>query len=122
MKGHDYSAPGDYFITICALKMDCVLGEIIDGWMRLSAAGKIACREWRSTETIRPEVTLGPFVIMPNHLHGIIAIHAPKGEPQSKSSAFAKMICLQTELVARPGSSDQYSPTCLKKISPHAPG
>ena len=57
--------------------------------MILSAAGEITKNEWLSTPIVRPEIELDAFVIMPNHLHGIIIKHARRGDP-----------------LGRPGSTD----------------
>ncbi len=82
--GHDYSAPGDYFITICIMNMECVLGKIREGKMELSKTGEIIRKEWLNTELVRPIIRLGPFSIMPNHLHGIITIHSRRGDPAGR--------------------------------------
>jgi len=76
LPGYDYSAPGDYFITICAHDRRCIFGEVVDGEMRLNEVGKIAMDEWFKTAQLRPYVELneGEFVVMPNHVHGIIHI------------------------------------------------
>lgn len=75
LKGYDYSQPGAYFITICAQDRACIFGEIVDGQMRLSPAGEIVREEWYKTAAIRPNVELDEFVVMPNHIHGIILIN-----------------------------------------------
>lgn len=74
LKGYDYSLAGAYFITICCANRKCVFGEIVEGKMVLNALGKFAYDEWKNTENIRPNVTIDGFVIMPDHIHGIICI------------------------------------------------
>lgn len=74
LKDYDYSQPGEYFVTICTYDHECTLGEIINGEMRLNKIGKIVKEEWLRTENIRPGIELDVFVIMPNHIHGIIVI------------------------------------------------
>ncbi|MGA3288357.1 MAG: transposase [Bacteroidota bacterium] len=74
LKEYDYSQPGEYFITICTYNHKCTLGEIINGEMRLNEIGKIVKEEWLRTPNIRPGIELDVFVIMPNHIHGIIVI------------------------------------------------
>lgn len=71
---YDYATPGSYFITIIVEKRRCLFGEITDGAMRLNGSGRIASEEWVRTAEIRPDVTLDAFVVMPNHIHGIITI------------------------------------------------
>ena len=75
LQGYDYAADGAYFVTLCTWKRECTLGEINNGEMTLSDRGKILHEEWLRTGTVRPDVTLGEFVIMPNHLHGILILH-----------------------------------------------
>ncbi len=74
LKGYDYSQAGLYFITICCQNRAFLFGEITNGKMVLNNAGKIANDEWLNTPKIRPNVELGEFIIMPNHIHGIIRI------------------------------------------------
>ncbi len=83
-KDYNYSKPGNYFITICTMNQECLLGEIHEGKMILSAAGEIANSEWLRTPMVRPEIELDAFVIMPNHLHGIIIKHARRGDPAGR--------------------------------------
>ncbi|MDB4919329.1 transposase [Mucilaginibacter sp.] len=75
LKGYDYSQAGAYFITICTNQRQPLFGEIINGEMILSEIGQIAYNEWLKTPEIRPYVSLDVFVIMPNHMHGIILIN-----------------------------------------------
>jgi len=70
----DYTTPGYYFITICIKNMQCLLGCITDGRIQLSPIGKIIADEWQKTKMIRPNVDLDQWIIMPNHIHGIIII------------------------------------------------
>lgn len=86
LKGYDYSQAGMYFITICCQNRICRFGEIINNEMVLNDFGKIAHDEWIKTTELRPNVELGKFVIMPNHIHGIIRLsrrgelHSPENE------------------------------------------
>lgn len=72
----DYRSPGYYFVTICVKNRECLLGEINDRKMYLSDIGKIVQEEWIKTSQIRSYITLDEFVIMPNHIHGIIKINS----------------------------------------------
>ena len=76
----DYSRPGWYFVTVCTNKRQCVLGEIVEGSMALSPAGLIVEEEWWRATTVRQHVELDEFVIMPNHLHGILVINGDQGK------------------------------------------
>ena len=74
LKGYDYSKPGLYFITLCCENRQCIFGQIENGKMRLNTFGQIAYNEWMKTPEIRPNIELGEFIVMPNHIHGIIRI------------------------------------------------
>jgi len=63
------------------MNRECLLGEIHEGKMILSAIGEIANQEWLNAAKVRPDIQLGPFVIMPNHLHGIITKCPRRGDP-----------------------------------------
>lgn len=75
LKGYDYSQAGLYFITICCQDRICRFGNLVNGEMVLNEFGIIAYNEWLKTPEIRPNVELGAFIIMPNHMHGIIRLH-----------------------------------------------
>jgi REP element-mobilizing transposase RayT len=75
LKGHDYTSPGGYFITIVTYHRECLLGEIVNGEMKLSNYGKIADECWRAVHDHFSNVDLGTYVIMPNHVHGILVIN-----------------------------------------------
>jgi len=74
LKGCDYTQPGAYFITICTHGRECLFGEIIDGEMHLNEAGQIVVQTWQDLPNHVPNVQLDAFVVMPNHVHGIIII------------------------------------------------
>jgi REP element-mobilizing transposase RayT len=74
LKGYDYASPGLYFVTICTHNQLCLFGQVTNGTMVLNKWGKIARDEWRRTASIRDNVALDAFVVMPNHVHGIIQI------------------------------------------------
>ena len=74
LKGYDYREAEDYFVTICARNRECLFGEITEGELRLNDRGKIVRKEWVRTAVLRPYVELDSFIVMPNHIHGIICI------------------------------------------------
>ncbi|NEQ47293.1 MAG: hypothetical protein F6K00_28640 [Leptolyngbya sp. SIOISBB] len=75
LKGYDYSSAGAYFVTLCTFQRQCLFGQITDGTMQLNEFGQIVAEEWRHSSTIRQEIDFDQWVIMPNHLHGIVAIN-----------------------------------------------
>lgn len=76
LKGYDYSLPGAYFITICTHQRDLLFGEIMDGVMHLNPFGQIVVTGWLRSAEIRQEIDFDAWVIMPNHLHGIVLINS----------------------------------------------
>jgi putative transposase len=87
LKDFDYTQPGAYFITIVTSHRQAILGEISNGEMRLDQLGEIVRTEWLKTVDIRSNIELQEheFVIMPNHLHGIIwIVDKPVGATPAK--------------------------------------
>ena len=74
LKGYDYSQPGLYFVTICAYNGQHLFGEVVRGKIILSGIGEIANTLWNEIKTHVHNVRLREFVVMPNHIHGIIEI------------------------------------------------
>ena len=70
----DYGWNASYFVTICTYNHEHYFGGIVDGEMDLSDIGKIAWRFWGEIPNHFPFVILNAFVVMPNHVHGIIII------------------------------------------------
>ena len=75
LRNYDYSQPRFYFLTICTYKRQSWFGEIKNDRMYLNQIGKIVAEEWLNTPKIRPNFQLDAWVIMPNHLHGIVIIN-----------------------------------------------
>ena len=74
MKGYDYSLAGAYFITIATYQHTCIFGEVLNDKIKLNKYGCIAFNQWiRLTKRFR-DSDFPAFVIMPNHVHGIILI------------------------------------------------
>ncbi len=74
LKGYDYSQPGAYFLTICTQDRKCLYGEIVDDKMRLNDAGQMVQTVWDEIPAYYPGIDIDAFMIMPNHIHGIIKI------------------------------------------------
>jgi REP element-mobilizing transposase RayT len=83
--GWDYAGHGVYFVTICTQDRVRLFGSVRKGRMRLNALGRIVAEEWRRSESIRDEVTIDAFVVMPDHMHGIVWMH-PDGAGDSDPS------------------------------------
>ncbi len=70
----DYTSPGLYFVTLCTKHWENLFGDVNCGELCLSDAGRIVSEEWMKTEIIRSNIRLDEWIIMPNHIHGIIVI------------------------------------------------
>ena len=79
LPGYDYSQAGAYYVTIVTDQRDCLFGEVVNGEMVLNDFGKIADECWRAIPDHFPLVELGAYVVMPNHVHGIIVITNGRG-------------------------------------------
>jgi REP element-mobilizing transposase RayT len=79
LKGYDYSRAGLYFVTICCQDRTYRFGKIENGEMILNDFGKIAYNEWLKLPERYPNMFLDAFQIMPNHIHGIIALETHVG-------------------------------------------
>ena len=74
LKHWDYSSSGAYYVTICTQVRKYFFGKIINGKMMLSKIGEIVEYEWKQTCEMRENVELDEYVIMPDHMHGILII------------------------------------------------
>lgn len=75
LKGFDYSSNGYYYVTICTKDRFWYFGKIINGAMKYVNLGVIAQRLWREIPKHYPYVFLDEFIVMPNHIHGILIIN-----------------------------------------------
>jgi REP element-mobilizing transposase RayT len=79
LRGWDYSSPGWYFVTLCVQNRECLFGKITNNKINLIAAGRMIEKIWLEMPDKYPGVTLDEFVIMPNHVHGILGIYVGAG-------------------------------------------
>mgnify|MGYP006293577631 CR=1 FL=1 len=84
LRGYDYSSPGEFFVTICTRNRECLFGNVVHGEMVLNEIGEIARDFWQRIPDRYDDVVLDEFVVMPNHVHGIIGIEFnPDHSPHS---------------------------------------
>jgi REP element-mobilizing transposase RayT len=109
-KGYDYTSEGFYFITICSHQKRCVFGRIVDARAVLSSSGLILRECWVAIPSHFGRTRLHEFVIMPNHLHGIVEICSRLG----RSSAAP----LRGDVVAacRPGRLGRLSDRSRRRL------
>ena len=72
LQSYDYSHTGAYFVTICTEEKRCRFGAIVNGESQLNNLGQIARQMWLTLPKRFHDVTLDQYVVMPNHVHGIL--------------------------------------------------
>lgn len=92
LPGYDYSQPGAYFVTIVTHDRRCLFGRVEDGEMVLNAAGRVALAQWLLLANRFTNLELGEWVIIPNHVHGILVITRGEASLDKLSSPFNKLI------------------------------
>lgn len=86
LHGYDYSQAGAYFVTICAFQRECLFGLVNDATVELTEAGRVVGEEWHSLPARFPDGDFDAFVVMPNHVHGIIVCRGIDGKGAASSA------------------------------------
>ena len=76
LKNYDYSQAGAYFLTICVNHRECLFGAVEDNDMQFTEIGNIVVRCWQQIPDHCPNIELDAYVVMPNHIHGILVIQS----------------------------------------------
>ncbi len=116
----DYGSNGMYFITICTQNREHFFGEIIDGKMQLNEIGKLANQYWNEIPQHFPYVKLGEFVVMPNHMHGILIIDKTDNGDDVSVSVSVSVQTLQCN-VSTPNATPQPHTNKNKKMANISP-
>ena len=95
-KHFDYRGNATFFVTIVTRGRFCWFGEVVDGGVKLNELGMAVRQEWLRTAEVRPNATLGQFVMMPNHIHALVELRLDRG--WEKPRLFDK---LERAIVAR---------------------
>lgn len=74
LKGYDYSQSGAYFVTVCAQDRECLFGNVVDGEIRVNDTGRMVHDIWHKIPGHFPDIAIDEFIVMPNHVHGIVVI------------------------------------------------
>lgn len=130
LKGYDYATEGSYFVTVCTHGRASCLGSIQDSGIVLTEFGRIVQEQWNALPRRFPAITLDESVVMPNHVHGIVAVGAPLAGAPSRDKD-------SPSISARDGATVKVAPTlgriigafksicvqaCLEWIAMHEPG
>ena len=76
---YDYRTAGAYMVTICSARRREIFGHVASDRVDLNWIGQIVAEELRRIPTIRSDVTMDAFVVMPNHLHAIVSLQSDQG-------------------------------------------
>lgn len=74
LQGYDYSQAGAYFVTICTQYREHLFGNIVNGALQPNSYARIVVEWWNSIPEHFTSVELDEFVVMPNHMHGIVVL------------------------------------------------
>ena len=88
LRGFNYAHPGAYFITVSTRNRICLLGDVVDDKMRLSEPGRLAQDVWEGLPTHYPHIRLDAWVVMPNHVHGIVMLTEADPDPHPIRAGF----------------------------------
>lgn len=124
MQNWDYGSNAAYFITICTQNRECYFGNIAEQKMELNNTGKIAKNIWYQIPDQFPYAEIGEFVVMPNHVHGILIINKPddmiasnyRSVDNSVMDGDCVPVPVETRLIA-----SLPSPTASSTTTPNAP-
>ena len=107
LKGYDYSQAGAYFITICTHNKECTFGHVLDGEMVLNDTGRMVQTVWDELAGQFPGLELDTFTVMPNHVHGIIALNPETAEARTPHTNKSEPV---GALLAAPSQQGRASP------------
>ena len=93
LPGHDYAGGGEYFVTLCVFERRPLFGTVVNGHMALNDTGRAAAECWRAIPDHFPQVALDEWIIMPDHMHGILRVQRemPHGRAR-ETPAFGRPI------------------------------
>ncbi len=100
LKGYDYSQAGAYYFTIVVQYRACLFGNVLSGEIILNDAGKMVWEQWNTLPERFPNIELDEFIVMPNHVHGILVITERRGDGLSSPSDMGQAHAGQAQGVA----------------------
>ncbi|MGM0760562.1 MAG: transposase [Thermodesulfobacteriota bacterium] len=90
LTGYNYAQSGAYFVTLCTHKRRCLFGRIVEEQIVLNHLGLIVQEEWVRSADMRKEIDLDVYVVMPNHVHGIVFIDSYRVAEEMNDSSQEK--------------------------------
>jgi len=123
LQNRSYSEARAYFVTIVTYNRVCLFAEIKNDESLLTPIGKIVCEEWERSTTLRKDIELGDFVVMPNHLHGILLLRETAENQSARSAALQEDWVARTSRDRAPNSVSSliagYKASVTRKIREH---
>jgi len=108
LKSYDYRQAGAYFVTICTQDRAFLFGQVVHDEMQLNDAGKMVYDVWNDLPAFYPGVQTDAFIVMPNHIHGIIILVG--ADPRVCPNADPR-VCPNADTRACPGQPQGIAPT-----------
>jgi putative transposase len=100
----DYTLPAWYFVTICTRNRRIHFGRVANGTVHLSPAGMYVAACWQEIPTHHPNVTIDEFIVMPNHVHGIVVIGGPERLPELRKRENIRRVLALSSVHPKTGS------------------
>ena len=111
LRRYDYARAGAYFVTVVAQHRACLFGEVVEGEMRLNSAGEMVETWWHKLPEKHSGIDTDAFVIMPNHVHGIVIINTTVGATQGLTPDFVKRGRPRSQVTSNAGQPHGAAPT-----------
>ncbi len=112
LKQYDYSKPGYYFLTVNTQYRVCFFGDIARKEIKLNSSGVMIDRWWKKLPSKFPSLSLGRFIVMPNHLHGIVIIK----EGRVGADSYVRPYQKGSEIAGNTGPTYESAPTSIPRI------
>src|SRR5215217_7295291 len=106
LPGYDYTSHGAYFITIVTQGRACLFGDVVGGKMMRNALGELVLDAWNDIQNHHPNASLDAFIVMPNHVHGVLVLTDPVGATPASPSPASPSPASPWPASPRPGGHD----------------
>ncbi len=101
MQGWDFTSPGWYFLTVCTRNMRSEFGTVVNGHMTLNESGRIAEKFWHQIPEHFPRAVVDEYIVMPNHVHGLLHLIDRPTACRGPMEAFGKPVAGSVPTIMR---------------------
>ena len=108
LQGYDYRTSGAYFVTICTAEKRPLFGMVGEGSVQVNELGQIADNYWKQIERVRRGIAIDVYIILPNHIHGILQFHkedtadnAPTATPELAAGSLGAVLGQYKSIVTK---------------------